>query len=135
WGVSKMSNPGNFAGGQSQIDMHGGKPVAVPQNIDPIEGGVRLSDLFAHRENYGEKMVLIKGQCVKVNRDIMGRNWIHLQDGSKGETNDNLDLTISTQEEVAIGDVVVFEGKITINKDFGSGYRYDIIMEEAKLKY
>jgi hypothetical protein len=64
----------------------------------------------------------------------MGKNWIHLQDGSKNAQDDNLDLTVSTMEEVNIGDVVTFEGKIATNRNFGAGYSYDLIMEEAVRK-
>ena len=133
-GLSEMPTGGGYAGGQTEIDMHGGKEVA-PQDIAPIEGGVTLSELFKNVEQYGNQLVTVKGQCVKVNRNIMGKNWIHIQDGGKDPSNNQLDLTITTQEDVAIGAVAVFEGTIVLNKDFGSGYRYDIIMEEAKLKY
>ena len=70
------------------------------------------------------------GKCVKVNPMIMGRNWIHLQDGS----GDNLDLTITTTENIPVGHVITLEGTIALNKDFGAGYKYDIIMEEAVLQ-
>lgn len=133
-GISELPNPGQYAGGQTDIDMHGGKPEIVPQSIEPIEGGVTLSQLFAHKDTYGQKVIKVKGQCVKINRNIMGKNWIHLQDGSKGDSDNSLDLTVSTDEDVPLGSIVIFEGKIAIGKDFGSGYRYDIIMEEAVIK-
>lgn len=60
----------------------------------------------------------------------MGRNWIHLKDGSGG----TFDLTVTTQEHIELGSVVLFEGKIALNKDFGAGYFFNIIMEEAILK-
>ena len=62
----------------------------------------------------------------------MDRNWIHIQDGTSD--NGNFDLTITTNEEVVVNDVVVFKGKITLNKDFGAGYSYEVIMEEAKVQ-
>jgi len=76
--------------------------------------------------------VLIKGQVTKVNRAIMEKNWVHLQDGT-GDSG-GFDLTVTTQEQVNVGDVVTFEGKITLNKDFGAGYSYEVIMEQAKLQ-
>lgn len=102
--------------------------------IEPVSGGTKISELFADPSLFSEKTVIVKGQCVKVNRNIMGKNWIHLQDGSKGSGNNYLDLTVATMEEVNVGDIVVFEGKIATDKDFGAGYRYDLIMEEATLK-
>ena len=101
-----------------------------PINITQAEGSIKLSELFSNRGNYQGKVVQVTGKCVKVNPKIMGRNWIHIQDRS-GE---GLDLTVTTTENVQLDDIVSFEGIITLNKDFGAGYRYDIIMEKAILK-
>jgi hypothetical protein len=60
---------------------------------------------------------------------IMGKNWIHVQDGT--EAAGNYDLTVTTQGTAKVGDVVVVEGGISLNKDFGAGYKYDVIMEDA----
>ncbi|MEZ5059187.1 MAG: hypothetical protein R2879_19300 [Saprospiraceae bacterium] len=70
------------------------------------------------------------GKVVKINPMIMGRNWVHLIDASVEEA----DLTITTQEPVPVGAIVSLEGTIALDKDFGAGYRYDIIMENAELK-
>ena len=100
-------------------------------SIDPISGGITIAELYANSGSYSNKEIKIKGQVTKVNTEIMGRNWVHLQDGS--EHNGQFDLTVTTQANVKVGDIVVFEGVINLNKDFGAGYSYDIIMEEAKL--
>jgi hypothetical protein len=60
----------------------------------------------------------------------MKKNWAHIQDGTDFEG--NYDLTITTADEIQVGDVVLFEGKISLKKDFGSGYFYEVIMEDAK---
>ena len=99
--------------------------------LDPPPGGITLSELFANKEKYAGQKVKVRGKCVKLNNGIMKRNWIHLQDGSL--TDNNTDLTVTTTESVALGSIVSFEGKITLNKDFGAGYVYEIIMEEATL--
>jgi hypothetical protein len=101
-------------------------------SIEPAAGGITIGELFTNRDFYGDKTVLIKGQVTKVNRAIMDRNWVHLQDGT-GDSG-GFDLTVTTDEEVNVGDVVTFEGKITLNKDFGSGYSYEVLMEQAKLQ-
>jgi hypothetical protein len=101
-------------------------------SIEPAEGGITIGELFANRDSYADKTVLIKGQVTKVNRAIMEKNWVHLQDGT-GDSG-GFDLTVTTAEEVNVGDVVTFEGKITLNKDFGAGYSYEVIMEQAKLQ-
>ena len=62
----------------------------------------------------------------------MNKNWVHLQDGTKD--GDNFDLVITTLDAVNTGDVVIFEGVVTLDKDFGSGYFYEVIVEDALLK-
>ncbi len=101
-------------------------------SIEPAEGGITIGELFANRDSYADKTVLVKGQVTKVNRAIMDRNWVHLQDGTSDSG--SFDLTVTTTEEVNVGDVVMFEGKIMLKKDFGAGYYYDVIMEEARLQ-
>ncbi|MBK9223267.1 MAG: hypothetical protein IPO78_04160 [Saprospiraceae bacterium] len=100
------------------------------KNVKPEKGSIAIADLFKNKEKYEGKTILVKGQCVKINPQIMGRNWIHLKDGSGG----TFDLTVTTQEHIELGSVVLFEGKIALNKDFGAGYFFNIIMEEAILK-
>jgi len=97
--------------------------------VTPAEGGVTIEQLFSDKTQYGGKSIKIKGQVVKYNPEIMGRNWVHIQDGTNFEN--NFDLTITTNDVVKVGDVVTFQGKITLNKDFGAGYAYDVVMEEA----
>ena len=101
-------------------------------SIEPAKGGISIAELFAHRDSYAARTVLIRGQVTKINRAIMGKNWIHLQDGT-GDSG-NYDLTITTSDDAAVGDIATFEGTITLNKDFGSGYSYQVIMEDAKRK-
>jgi len=108
------------------------EPEKMEVSIEPAEGGITIGELFANRDSYADKTVLIKGQVTKVNRAIMDRNWVHLQDGTSDSG--NFDLTITTTDEVEVGGIVTFEGKITLNKDFGAGYSYEVIMEEAKLQ-
>lgn len=99
-------------------------------NIERAEGAVKLSDIFANKEKYSGQTIKVTGKCVKVNPMIMNRNWVHIQDGS----GDELDLTITTTENIPLGAVVTLEGTIALDKDFGAGYRYDVIMEGAVLR-
>lgn len=109
--------------------------VVTPQDpnikVDAPEGGISIGDLFASKEKYSGKTVKIRGQVVKVNNNIMGKNWIHLQDGTKDGL--NYDLTVTSTQTVNVGDVVTAEGTIALNKDFGAGYFYDVIMESAQI--
>nr|NQU93325.1 hypothetical protein [Bacteroidota bacterium] len=94
-------------------------------------GETSLAELFENPGSFADKKIRVRGTVVKVNEKIMGKNWIHIQDGS--EFDGKFDLTITTQEMINVGAVAAFEGTIFLNKDFGSGYRYDVIMEDAKL--
>lgn len=110
------------------------KPVLEQKevSIEPAEGGITIGELLADTGSYAGKTVRIKGQVTKVNPAIMGKNWVHLQDGTSAS--DKFDLTVTTQHHVDVGEVVTFEGKIAVNKDFGAGYVYEVIMEEAVLQ-
>ncbi|HRY31780.1 MAG TPA: GW dipeptide domain-containing protein [Bacteroidales bacterium] len=99
--------------------------------IDQIEGGISIATLYASPEKFEGKEIHVTGKVVKFSPDIMSRNWVHIQDGT--EHDGHYDLTITTGDRLATGDVETFRGIIRLNKDFGAGYRYDVIMEEAKV--
>ena len=122
-------------GGMSgNMAAHKGKaPDAQKEGISvaPAENGLSIAKLFTDRANYSGKTVRMKGQVVKVNDEVMGKNWIHIQDGTKD--GDNFDLTITSMDKVKVDDLVTFEGTISLKKDFGYGYFYEVILEDAKL--
>lgn len=125
---------------QAEVEMNPHAPVmgATPQKpvlsrqdvqIDRPEGSVSIADLYSKRDNFAGKTVMVKGQVTKVNTGIMGHNWIHIQDGTAN--GDNFDLTITTDDEPKVGDIVTYSGILNLNRDFGAGYTYELIMEEA----
>lgn len=100
-------------------------------SVEVAEDGISIADLVSDKKSYDGKTVRIRGQVTKYNADIMEKNWIHLQDGT--DYDGKFDLTITSDIAVETGDVLTFEGKIALDKDFGFGYFYEIIMEEAKI--
>lgn len=100
-------------------------------NIDHEEGIVSISELFANPDDYEGKTIRVKGEVAKFNANIMDRNWIHIQDGSEFEG--NYDLTVTSQEGFVVGQVVILEGILALNRDFGYGYSYEILLEKATL--
>jgi len=100
-------------------------------SVEPVSGGITIGELAKNVVNYSGKTVKIRGQVTKFNPAIMGKNWAHIQDGTS--SGDYYDLTVTTNAMVKVGEIVTFEGTIAINKDFGSGYSYDYIMENAKI--
>jgi starvation-inducible outer membrane lipoprotein len=106
----------------AKVDMSG---------IKKAEGGKTIVEIFADKAQLGGKQVTVRGKVVKFNAQILGKNWLHIQDGSGAEGSN--DLTITTLSDVKVGDTVVATGTIAIDKDFGAGYKYGLIMEDAKL--
>lgn len=99
--------------------------------IDHEAGEVTIGDLYKDPSAFAGKKIKVRGKVVKYNAEIMDRNWIHIQDGTS--SGGKFDLTITSLEQVSVGEIVAFEGVIAVNKDFGAGYKYDVIMEEGKI--
>jgi len=92
-----------------------------------------VAEVYAQKGALKEKPVTIRGKVVKFNPGIMGKNWVHLQDGSgKAEKQDN-DITVTTQDMTSVGDTVLVKGTVRVDKDFGAGYAYPVIVEDATL--
>lgn len=100
--------------------------------VAPAKGGITIAELFAKKDSYSGKMVKISGEVTKFTPGVMGKNWIHIQDGT--QNNNKFDLTVTTKDEVKIGDKVTVDGKISLNKDLGYGYFFDVLMEDAAVK-
>ena len=98
-------------------------------NVDKATNGIRIAELFKNPEAYQNKQVIIKAQVVKVNNGIMGVNFMHLQDGTKG--NGQFDITVTSNDRFRVGSVVTIKGIVVLNKDFGAGYSYDVLVEKA----
>ena len=97
------------------------------------ENSYTVGELFDKAAELDGKTVRVRGKVVKFNANIMGRNWLHLQDGSGNPMKNTHDLVVTTTAEVGSPDVLVIEGKLAANKDFGAGYKYDVILEQGKI--
>jgi len=128
-------NPHAQAGapGANQAYTRKATPDAKKEiKMDVPAGCITIADLLASKEKYNGKTVRIKGQVTKYSPEIMDKNWIHIQDGT--ESNGKFDLTITSAAKVKTGDVLIFEGKIALNKDFGFGYLFEVLMEDGVAK-
>lgn len=138
--VARNGKPLTGAGGAapsapSMASSHGGGAGAPKvEKMDPPAGGLSVADVFAKKATLGGKPVVVRGTVVKFNGGIMDRNWIHLQDGSGSAEAKTNDLTITTDAEVKVGDVVTMSGVVGLERDFGAGYAYDVILEKATRK-
>lgn len=102
--------------------------------VPPLEGGQTVAGLFADRARLNGKEVAVRGRVVKVSNAIMDRNWVHLQDGTGDAAAKTNDLTLTTDQTVVVGQVVVARGVLATDRDFGMGYRYDAIVEGARFE-
>ena len=100
-------------------------------NIARAPGGQTVAEVHSGRAALAGKPVSIRGRVVKFNGNIMGRNWLHIRDGSGAEGSNN--LTVTSAGQAKVGDLVLVSGRLAVDKDFGSGYRYALLVEEAKV--
>jgi len=97
------------------------------------KGTLSIAELFKNRDKYVGKSVTVRAKVTKVSQQIMKLNWIHLEDGSRFMNMDDLVFT-STQTPPKVGDVVYATGKVVKDKDFGYGYFYPLIIQEATFR-
>lgn len=101
----------------------------VQARLLPPAGGVAIAAVYARKAELAGTQVRVRGRAVKVNLGIFGKNWIHLQDGSGVEGSN--DLVVTTSADVQLGDTVVAEAPLTIDRDLGFGYFFPVILEDA----
>lgn len=100
-----------------------------PGEITRLEEGKTINEIYSELSSLGDEAVSLRAKVVKVNTNIMGKNWITLQDGSGESPNDQLIAT--SLETVSAGETVIVSGKISTNVDLGYGYNYKVLMEDA----
>ena len=93
-----------------------------------------VAELYRDKASLGGKKVSVRGKIVKISMQIMGKNWVHLQDGTGSPDKGTNDLVVTTDQTPTIGDVVTATGVVAADKDFGYGYKYEVIMEQAVIK-
>jgi hypothetical protein len=113
-------------------------PVAPAADVDlsgiaKADGGKTIAEVFAEKDQLSGQTVVVRGKVVKANPNIMGKNWLHIRDGSGADGSNNLTVTTATTDTAApnVGDTVVVSGPLLLNKDFGMGYQYDVLIEDA----
>jgi hypothetical protein len=95
--------------------------------------GYTVADVFGKAASLNGKKVKIKAQVVKFSPEIMGKNWLHLQDGTGDPLKNTHDLVVTTTGKAEKGDIVTVEGVLAADKDFGAGYKYAVIVEDVTI--
>jgi hypothetical protein len=91
-----------------------------------------IAEVFAQKAALKDRTVTIRGKVVKYNAGIMGKNWIHLRDGTGTAGKDN-DVTVTSLDATAVGEVVVVHGKVAVDQDIGMGAPYPVVVQDAKV--
>jgi hypothetical protein len=113
-------------------------PAAPTEAVDlsgiaKADGGKTIAEVFAEKDQLAGQPVVFRGKVVKTNPNIMGKNWLHVRDGSGAEGTNDLTVTTAAGTAPNVGDTVVVKGTVALEKDFGMGYQYDIIVEDAEV--
>lgn len=130
---SVMVNGGSMAMATAKVAPVEGHPQVAVQPTQKISGVVKadktVAEVYAEKGSLAGKSIKVRGKVVKFSPEIMGKNWIHVQDGSGSEGNN--DLTVTTKSIVKQGDTILVSGVLVVDKDFGYGYQYPVIIEDA----
>jgi hypothetical protein len=93
-----------------------------------------VAEAYSKSAKLNNKKVVVHGQVVKVSTGIMGKNWIHIQDGTGSEKKKTHNLVCTSKSDMAdVGDVVTITGTLIKDRDFGAGYKYPVIIEDTKI--
>jgi hypothetical protein len=134
--------PGHPAvpGGAGNMAAAHAAAAAGPSDVGTIKvskapglDGRTVAEIYAQKSALKDKTVVLHGKVVKFLPQIMGKNWIHVRDGSGSAAGKNDDMTVTTSATVAVGDVVTVTGIVKLDKDFGAGYAYPVMIEDAKV--
>jgi len=122
---------GNMPGG-------GSGAAKAPASDEPVKvekakgkDAHTVGELYEKSGTLDKKAVTVRGKVVKVSKGIMGKNWVHLRDGSGDAGKGTNNVVVTSQEDPKVGDVVTARGTLYKDKDFGAGYKYPVIVEEG----
>jgi len=123
----------NLPPGHPSLTTPAAPPTFDLTGIKRAEGGKTIREIYAGKNKLAGKTVSVRGKVVKYNAMIMGKNWLHIRDGSGNADDKNNDLTVTTGDGATLGATVLVTGLVSTNRDFGAGYKYNVIIENAKV--
>jgi len=128
----KPGNAGRFAEAAANAPPAEVKVADVKVAKAPGPQGRTIADIYTQRGQLKERPVSVRGTVVKATNGVLGKNWLHLRDGSgQGAT---ADLAVASAQTAGVGAVVLVTGIVRLDRDLGSGYHYDVIVEDAKVQ-
>jgi len=111
----------------------GGAAAATAASLEAYEEGKDIAYVYANKDELAGSPITLRGKVVKYNPGILGWNFLHIQDGSGDAAAGNNDLIVTTKAATAVGDTVVLTGNLVLDKDFGAGYSYPVLLEDASI--
>ena len=111
----------------------GGAGTPTVERVKKAAGGLTVAEVFAKASALDGKSVQVRGRVVKFNAGIMGKNWLHLRDGTGDASQQNHDLTVTSDGVASVGQIVLIKGTLRKDKDFGAGYTYSAMVENASI--
>jgi hypothetical protein len=125
--------------GADLSQFHGGSGKAPEVDVGKVakaEGasGRTVAEVYASRAALKDKPVTIRAKVVKVTAGVMGKNWVHLRDGSGSAADGSNDLVATSKEEPKVGDLVIAKGKVRTDVNLGSGYAYPVLVEDTSFQ-
>jgi hypothetical protein len=134
-----LAGAGPAAAGGGMAAMHSG--VSKAADVGDIKvaratgpGARTVAEIVANRTELKDKPVVVRGKVVKFTAEVLGKNWIHLRDGTGSASDGTNDILVTTKDKAKVGDVVLVSGVVHTDRDLGSGYSYKVLVEEAKLQ-
>jgi hypothetical protein len=129
--LSQAGSP-TMPAGHPKISQDDGAAAKMDfSRITKASGGKTIAEIYAQKTQLTGKKTAVRGKIVKYNAGIMGKNWIHLKDGTGAEGSN--DLAVTTKTDAKVGDTVLVRGNVVTDKDYGYGYKYAVIIEDAEV--
>ena len=119
--------------GALPTEMAGSAVESNSAGAPPAPDARTIAELWTQKDRLANTVVSVRGTVVKYNAAVMGKNWIHLQDGSGDAAKGTHDITVTTLDAVTVGATVTVTGTVRLNRDVGAGYTYAVLIEDAKL--
>lgn len=138
--TSAQGSTAQTAQGKAGADAHANcnhdkeltlEPVASTVKVAKNASGYTIEELYTKKATLKDKSVKINAKVVKVSKNIMGKDWVHLQDGSGAAGTDDI-IATAANSTVQVGDSVTANGTIKTDVDLGYGYKFPVLIEEAK---
>lgn len=101
-----------------------------PESMSKEAETYTIADIYSRKDELKGRLIKVHGNVTKVNSNIMGKTWVHIEDGTGSEGSDNIIFT-SKNDSTTVGAVVTAQGTVMIDMDFGSGYFYSVIIEDS----